>query len=211
MNLSLANDQLFLIYLLNKFMAEKIRRNKGKQQTLIIKHSIKVVHPNIPSRQSIKAFHQNIPSRYCIKVLYPGIPPSIPSKHSIKLINSINRFIICLADSLVKFRSTNVDFHVQILGIHLRPIQKRRVVHLNRSAQLEVTTDRLHFVAEKLSPISLSPGIYLIASYHDNWTGNNDGICSITMSKENAFQLIVPCGGPFQGRMIASCHCVLPH
>jgi hypothetical protein len=116
-----------------------------------------------------------------------------------------------LADSLVKFRSTNVDFHVQILGIHLRPIQKRRVVHLNRSAQLEVTTDRLHFVAEKLSPISLSPGIYLIASYHDNWTGNNDGICSITMSKENAFQLIVPCGGPFQGRMIASCHCVLPH
>jgi hypothetical protein len=80
MNLSLANDQLFLVYLLNKFMAEKIRRNKGKQQTLIIKHSIKVVHPNIPSRQSIKAFHQNIPSRYCIKVLYPGIPP----KHSIK-------------------------------------------------------------------------------------------------------------------------------
>jgi hypothetical protein len=68
-NLSLANDQLFLIYLLNKFMAEKIRRNKGKQQTLIIKHSIKVVHPNIPSRKSIKAFHPNIPSKHSIKVL----------------------------------------------------------------------------------------------------------------------------------------------
>ena len=79
-NLSLANDQLFLIYLLNKFMAEKIRRNKGKQQTLIIKHSIKVVHPNIPSRKSIKAFHPNIPSKHSIKTFHPDNP----SMHSIK-------------------------------------------------------------------------------------------------------------------------------